>query len=109
MCAGTWRERCVPFRRTAGRGGASGPRSSRPSGVAKIYVPKEGADTPAVVVDEAALRDGEAAAAAEEARHHVQSYRDQTLQHLGLTFISLLLPIGVTTLSCKARNSFTCM
>ena len=46
----------------------SSPQASRPSGVAKVYVPKEGPRTPAVVVDEAALRDGAAAAAAEEAR-----------------------------------------
>ena len=51
----------------------SSPRSSRPSGVAKIYVPKEGAHTPAVVVDEAALRESQAAAVAEEARRHARS------------------------------------
>ncbi len=50
----------------------SSPRSSRPSGVAKAYVPKEDPHTPAVVVDEAALRDGEAAAAAEEARRRAR-------------------------------------
>ena len=50
----------------------SSPRSSRPSGVAKAYVPKEDPHTPAVVVDEAALRDGEAAAAAEDARRRAR-------------------------------------
>jgi hypothetical protein len=51
----------------------SSPRSSRPSGVAKAYVPKEDAHIPAIVVDEAALRDGEAAAAAEEARRQARA------------------------------------
>jgi len=51
----------------------SSPRSSRPSGVAKAYVPKEDPHTPAVVVNPDALRDGEAAAAAEEARRRARA------------------------------------
>jgi hypothetical protein len=50
----------------------SSPRSSRPSGVAKAYVPKEDPHTPAIVVDARAVREGEEAAAAEEARRRIQ-------------------------------------
>ncbi|MFO7181661.1 MAG: hypothetical protein DIU78_023365 [Pseudomonadota bacterium] len=46
---------------------SSSPKVVKPTGVAKAYVPKEAPDTPAVVVDEAMLRAGEAAAAEEEA------------------------------------------
>ena len=47
--------------------GALPAEPSRPTGVARSYVPKEGADTPAVVVDAAALSAGESAARAEAA------------------------------------------
>jgi hypothetical protein len=72
----------------------SSPRSSRPSGVAKIYVPKEGADTPAVVVDEAALRDGEAAAAAEEARRRARSNETRSAKTMRARTSEFDLPLG---------------
>jgi hypothetical protein len=79
----------------------SSPRSSRPSGVAKIYVPKEGADTPAVVVDEAALRDGQAAAAAEEARRRARSNTSRSAPTMRARPSEFDLPIGT-----KKRTGF---
>ncbi len=48
--------------------GAKNGADSRPSGVAKVYVPKHDANMPPVVVDEEALKAGQAAAQAEQAR-----------------------------------------
>lgn len=71
----------------------SSPRSSRPSGVAKVYVPKENeAQMPAVVVDAAALRDGEAAAAAEEARRRARAEANRSAQTMRARAGDLDLP-----------------
>jgi hypothetical protein len=69
----SWAKGSLPTTPRVEPAAKSSPRSSRPSGVAKAYVPKEDPHTPAVVVDEAALRDGEAAAAAEDARRRARA------------------------------------
>lgn len=69
----SWAKGALPTTPRVEPAAKSSPRSSRPSGVAKAYVPKEDPHTPAVVVDEAALRDGEAAAAAEDARRRARA------------------------------------